>query len=133
MTVTLTPTELIQECYAAFGRGDIPFILDQLSSDCRWIALGEGIPASGEYTGPAGAAAFFQKLNETEDILRFEVRQILASGEDVVALGYEECRVRATGKMANTNWAMHFRVTSGKVSYFETFFNTAAYALAHAA
>lgn len=45
----MTPKETVQAIYAAFQRGDIPFILDQLAPDVFWR------------NPPVGA--FFTKLN----------------------------------------------------------------------
>jgi ketosteroid isomerase-like protein len=126
-----TPIELVRSMYDAFGRGDIAHILAHVAPDCQWIESGEGIPSAGKYTGPAGAAEFFRKLDESETITRFEPRQFLAHGDDVVALGFEEMQSKNTGKTASTNWAMLFRLREGKVVHFETFYDTAALARAH--
>jgi len=131
MTSTTTSTDLVRSMYDAFGRGDIEFIVSRLSPDCPWIAPGEGLPNAGTYTGPAGAAEFFRKLMASEEIVRFEVREFFTSGNDVIALGVEEARAISTGKTAATNWAMLFRVQDGMVTYFETFYDTAAYLRAH--
>ena len=127
----MTPTETVQSLYAAFGRGDVPFILERVTPDCTWTASGPGIPATGVYIGPAGVAQFFIRISQTETVLKFEPREYFANGSDVVALGFEEVRVNATGKTASTNWAMLFRLRDGKVAQFETFFDTATYAMAH--
>lgn len=132
MTSTATSIELVKELYAAFGRGDIAYILGNLTDDCQWIAAGDGIPNSGRYTGPAGAAQFFGKLADTEEVTRFEPREFFTNeAGDVVAHGFEECRIKANGRMVTTNWMMLFRIRNGKVSHFETFYDTAAYAAAH--
>jgi ketosteroid isomerase-like protein len=131
-TVTIASSvELVQSLFEAFGRGDVPTILSRLSPDCEWINAGEGIPAAGSYTGPAGAAEFFRKLGESEEVTRFEPKEFFTSGDDVVAYGYEECRIRSNGHQVSTNWMMLFRVRAGMVTRFESFYNTAAYALAH--
>lgn len=131
MTATSTALELVQNMYAAFGRGDIGYLLEQLSPDCQWVAPGEGIPNAGTYVGPAQAAEFFQKMGASEDFSVFEPREFFVKGDDVVALGYEECRSKLTGKTATTNFAMLFRVRAGKVVYFEVFYDTAAYLRMH--
>ncbi len=131
MTSTATSTELVQSLFAAFGRGDIPFILAHLSPDCRWVATGEGLPYAGVYTGPAGAGEFFTRLAASEDITRFEPREYFVNGDDVIVLGFEECRVKSNGKTASTNWAMLFRVRGGLVTYWENFIDTSAYLRAH--
>jgi hypothetical protein len=129
----MTPVELIQDLFAAFGRGDIAYILANVAPDCQWIAPGEGIPNSGHYTGPEGVARFFENLAASETVTAFEPRQFFSSGNDVVALGYEACTVNANGRSVGTNWAMHFTVRDGKLARFESYYDTAAYARAHAA
>jgi len=131
MTSTTTSTELVRGLYDAFGRGDIAFILSRLAPDCQWIAPGEGLPDAGTYRGPEGAAEFFRKLMAATEVTRFEPREFFTSGNDVIALGVEEVRVIATGKTASTNWTMLFRVEDGLVTYFEVFYDTAAYLRAH--
>ena len=97
------------------------------------MAAGAGIPSAGTYTGPAGVAEFFQKLAATEDVTRFEPREFFTNGDVVVAYGYEECRIKSNGATCSTNWMMLFRVRAGMVTHFETCYDTAAYARAHAA
>jgi len=124
----------VKDIYAAFGRGDIAHILSQLTPDCQWITAGEGVPLAGRYTGPAGAVSFFERLAATEEITRFEPREYFANeAGDVVAYGFEECRIKSNGRVVSTNWMMLFRFREGKVAYFETFYDTAAYAAAHRA
>ena|SRR5450755_119214 len=131
-TAQLPAVELVQTLFDAFSRGDIPYILGCLTADCRWIAPGQGlVPASGEHIGPSGTAQFFQTLNETEQITLFEPREFFQKADDVVVLGAEEMRVLKNGNRAKTNWAMLFRLRDGKVSQWEIFFDTAAYARAH--
>ena len=40
MATDKTPVQLIQELYAAFGRGDVPCILDACSDDVVWTQVG---------------------------------------------------------------------------------------------
>ena len=131
MTTTANSVELVQGLFEAFGRGDIPYILERVSPDCRWSSPGEGLPYAGTVTGSAGAAMFFEKLGASEEVTHFEPREFFAKGDDVVVLGYEECRARLTGKTMSTNWAMVFRIRDGMVVGWESFFDTAAYLRAH--
>jgi ketosteroid isomerase-like protein len=130
-TTTGSSLELVQNLFAAFGKGDVQFILDHVADDCRWVAPGEGIPASGVHIGPAGVGHFFQTLVATEQITLFEPRNYFQKGDEVVVLGAEEMQVIKTGKRAATNWVMVFGVSDAKVTRFEMFFDTAAYARAH--
>ncbi|MBM3764878.1 MAG: hypothetical protein FJW32_05760 [Acidobacteria bacterium] len=128
----MTTIEQVQDLYAAFGRGDIGYILGRIAPDCQWIAAGEGGPNTGRYTGPAGAGEFFKRLADTEEVTRFEPREYFTNAAgDVVAHGFEECRIIANGRVVSTNWMMLFRFRDGKVAHFETFYDTSAYAAAH--
>lgn len=129
----MKPVELIQNLFAAFGRGGIATVIAHIAPECRWTVSGKGIPAAGVYLGPPGVAGFFRIFGETEQVLRFEPREYFTAGENVVALGFEEIRAIATGKPASTGWAMLFRVRDGRVTYYESFYDTAAYARAHQA
>jgi ketosteroid isomerase-like protein len=131
MTAAATSVQYVQSLFDAFNRGDLDFILARVAPDCRWVAPGQGIPNAGVYTGPSGAAEFFRIMGETEEIVRFEVNEYFTNGDDVVALIHEEIRSRKTGKPAETNGAMVFRIRDGKVYYWESFYDTSAYARAH--
>ena len=57
--------KLVQDLYAAFGRGDIPTILKALSSDVQWFNSGSsGIPYAGKRQGVDQVAQFFQALSD---------------------------------------------------------------------
>ncbi len=129
----MTPTEFVQDLFAAFGRGDVEYIVGRVAADCVWVAPGEGIPSAGTYHGKAGALEFFRKQSQSEEILGFEPKEFFANGNSVVALGFEQCRAVSTGQTASTHWAMLFRVRDGELIRFEGFYDTLAYAHAHAA
>ena len=132
MTATKTAVEIVQDLYAAFGRGDIAYILDHITPDCEWVAPGAAIPTAGTYKGPAGAAEFFQRLGATEQITQFEPRDFFSNAAgDVVALGNEACTTVTTGKQVATEWAMVFRIRDGKVAAWRSYYDTEAYANAH--
>jgi len=125
--------DIVKSMYEAFSRRDLDLILSRLAPDCVWVCPGEGLPNAGVYTGPAGAAEFFRKLVQSEEITRFEPREFFSRGDDVIALGVEEIRALATGRTASTNWAMLFRFQGGLVKHFEIYLDTAAYLRAHTA
>ncbi|MFO1253390.1 MAG: nuclear transport factor 2 family protein [Inhella sp.] len=83
------PIETIQAVYAAFGRGDIAFILAQLAPDIAWehwpnhSAHAAGVPWMKERQGPAGAQQFFEQIAGFT-FHRFDVQQILAGGNEVI-------------------------------------------------
>ena len=61
----------VARLYAAFGKGDIPFIVSHIDDKCHWIGAGKGyLPQGGIYAGK-GAVQFFAKLNEAVDFKSF--------------------------------------------------------------
>src|SRR5207237_6579338 len=78
------------DIYAAFGRGDVPRILDKIAQDCRWeswtqnFAQQQGVPWLQPRTGPAGVGEFFAAVAELQ-IHDFQVLDIVA-GERQVAV-----------------------------------------------
>jgi uncharacterized protein len=71
--------------YEAFGRGDLPAILDRIAPDCAWEAWEDnttqraGLKVSQPRTGPEGVAEFFAFVGADLEIHSFAVLDILAS------------------------------------------------------
>jgi hypothetical protein len=58
--------QLVHELYAAFGRGDVPAILDQLTDDVVWYDPGAPeVPHAGRYRGREGVGSLFARTEET--------------------------------------------------------------------
>ena len=129
-----TNIEIVQDCFAAFQRGDIPAILNMFDDNVERIEPGAPvIPWAGPGKGKASAAEFFGVMGETTDVLKFEPHQYVASGDRVVAVGSWDIRVKATGKSASTDWALDFTLQNGKVTRFQAYLDTAALQAAYTA
>lgn len=90
----------VQSIYAAFGRGDIPAILEHITDDCQW-EYGPGtndVPYLQPRTGRTGAAAFFQVVGTELEFKSFEVTSVIGTERLVVALCTLELTVKRTGK-----------------------------------
>jgi uncharacterized protein len=80
----------VAEIYAAFGRGDVPTILDKIAPNCRWEswannrAQRHGVPTLQPRTGPAGVADFFAAVGDLQ-MHDFQVLDVIA-GERQVAV-----------------------------------------------
>lgn len=96
----MTPIDTVQRIYAAFGRGDVPTILDALAEDVDWEhdSFPNPVPWLQPLTGRAQVPRFFEALNGAVDMKRFEVSELFSQGSTVVALCQVEFVVRATGK-----------------------------------
>jgi ketosteroid isomerase-like protein len=100
--------QTVQSIYAAFGRGDIPFILEQLAPDVQWEVDGSttDVPWLKRRDGREGALAFFQSLAAL-DFQKFEVSGVFEIGDRVIGLCNVEATVRATGKKYVENDEVH--------------------------
>jgi ketosteroid isomerase-like protein len=80
----------VTEIYAAFGRADVPTILDKIAADCHWEswannrAQRHGVPTLQPRTGPAGVAEFFAVVGGLQ-MNDFQVLDMVA-GERQVAV-----------------------------------------------
>src|SRR3569833_2345685 len=92
---------MVQEIYAAYGRGDIPAILERLDEDVIWDG-GDGpssrlVPWMQPRQGRAAVPAFFEAL-QAIDITRFEPLAFLTDATHVAAVIGIDATVRATGR-----------------------------------
>lgn len=108
--------------FAAFAQGDIPFILDALTEDVRWVAhLDPVVPWAGDFSGRASVPAFFEALGDAVEVGAHPVHEIVAQGDTVVAMGDVTFRARATGREATSAWVYVWRFRDGKVCRYDQF------------
>jgi len=93
--------DTIENVYEAFGRGDVGFILDQLTDDVDWascpdsdIAPWRGVRSKDE------VPAFFKTLGETLQITEFAPLAFGSNETDVMAVTRWSATAPATGKSA---------------------------------
>jgi ketosteroid isomerase-like protein len=107
--------------YAAFGRGDVPAILEHLAEDVRWDAesTATDIPWLVPRHGPAEVAGFFRELQALE-FESFQPTAMLEQGDLVVVLVDLVAVVRQTGRRITEKDEVHlWRFdASGKVKSF---------------
>jgi ketosteroid isomerase-like protein len=120
-------TRVVQDAYAAFGRGDVPAILATLDESVLWKAVygaSPQVPTAGERRGKAAVGEFFKVLAQSFQFDRFEPREFIAQGERVAVLGSYAART-STNKRVDSEWVMLFTVRNGKIAEFQEFTNTA--------
>ena len=121
-------TKVVQDAFAAFGRGDIQTLLGSVADDVVWIGVygtGSHVPTSGERRGKAAVAEFFEQVAANVTFSRFEPKEFIATGDKVVALGDYSATTPAK-KSFDSDFAMVFTVRDGKVTRFQEFCNSAA-------
>ncbi len=119
-------TAKVQAIYAAFGRGDVSFILDNVAGNVDWQVLGPAIiPQAGPHKGKAEVGKFFEKVAQAYDFTQFEPHSFIAQNDSVVAIVDYAGKVKKTGKSYAAQVAMLFVLKDGKVAKFREYADTA--------
>ncbi len=121
-TVEKENVEIVNDLYAAFGRGDIEHIISRLRDDVRWFSHVDAIvPTSGDWSGKEKVSGFFKTLAEYTEVRSFTPREVVAQGDTVVSMGSISGRVKASGKTLLSNWVFIWKLRDGKVASYEQF------------
>ncbi len=122
-----SPTQIVQTMYAAFGRGDIPALLELVTDDIEWIHRGSiGLPYMGTFRGKAELLRWFGHVAEFDGIQVFEPREFLEGPGHVTVLGWERTQALPGGGVFETDWVHVMNVRDGKVCRFVGAYDTAA-------
>jgi ketosteroid isomerase-like protein len=124
--------ETLRAIYEAFGRGDVPAILDRLSDDVAWDVwkhaspVQDVIPYIAPRTGKEGVQAFFACVLNDLEFHQFDVANIMQGGDQCAAAIDFDITVKATGKRIQ-DLEMHLWTfgPDGKVTAFRHVFDTA--------
>jgi uncharacterized protein len=124
-----TNKEILIDMYAAFSKGDVPFILDALSDTFTWFDPADPAIAAhgGTYHGKAEMGRFFQNLVSVADTILFEIHDYVAEGNKVVAIGKQGFKIKSTGKTGTFDWAMIWEFENGKPVHGRNHYDTARY------
>ena len=116
----------VQAIYEAFGRGDVPTILDKLDAAVEWetaVPVSD-VPWLQARRGKTNVVGFFESLAPLR-ITRFEPHTIFADGDKVFALIRLEATARGKSySFANNGHLWQFNA-AGKVVRFDHVTDTA--------
>ena len=131
MTGTASPLEVVQQAYAAFGRGDVAAILALVADEVDWRFCGaKGLPYTGVFTTRAEVDRWFAAVAAVDDVQAFEPKEFIAAGDHVTVLGWERSAARPRGSVFETEWAHVFTVRHGRITRFWGLYDTQASAAA---
>lgn len=120
---------IIEKLYEAFRHGDLPSIQSLLDENVDWLFVGpsEELPWAGPRHGRAATIeSFFRIAAEKLEVLEFGSRELMEFDDKVLSLGHERMRVKATGKIFETDWIHLFTLANGKIVRLREFSDTAA-------
>jgi hypothetical protein len=118
----------VQALYAAFGRGDVPAVLEGMDPEITWVNPG---PAELTYFGThrgrnAVANNIFAFLGENVHISVLEPKDMIAGGDKVVVLLHMEATARKTGRRVVQEVAHVWTFKNGLCIHFHDFQDNAA-------
>jgi ketosteroid isomerase-like protein len=120
MTPEAQNIDFIKDLHAAFGRGDLPYILERFAPELEEF----GVMANGQARAPwhittktrEGVAKYFELLLGALEPLRFEPQHFAAAGDYVYATLEHAYKVRKNGKTLPMKNGVHrFKVENGRV------------------
>ena len=123
----MSHAKTVQAIYEAFGRGDVPAILERLHPDVEWEhdLVEHGIPWIKARRGRQGVSQFFETVSSAVEFQRFEPTALLEGPGQVVATVQLEATVRATGHHIVDLEAHLFTFDAqGRVTRFRHFVDT---------
>jgi uncharacterized protein len=110
----------VQHIYEAFGRGDIGFILDQLTDDVDWASCPDSdiAPWHGIHQSKAEVPHFFKALGENLEITEFTPLSFAANDTDVMVVTRWSATAPATGKTVTMDIHHWWRFRDGKICLY---------------
>lgn len=129
-TDTTTNAATVADLYEAFGRGDIPAILDVLADGVAWeewrdnFAQRAGVPHLLTRQGPAQVVEFFTVIGSWT-LRDFAVLDVIGTGRQVVAEIRAEFSLPNGGRLADEELHLWTFDDAGKVIRFRHYCDTA--------
>jgi uncharacterized protein len=109
--------DVVKEAYEAYGRGDLPALLDLIAEKTDWKFIGPAsLPYAGLRTNRKEVADFFDALARADQTDVFEPREFIESGEHVTVLGWTKVTARDTQKTFDSEWVQVITVQDGKIT-----------------
>ena len=121
----------IAAMYEAFGRGDVPFVQEQMATELEWIETeAEGIPTRGRFSTPQEVLKnVFARIPEHFERFELHPEFWIEAGDDVIVTGRVAGRTRS-GRDLDAPYAHVFSFNDGKVCRNDNFHDTALWAAA---
>jgi uncharacterized protein len=112
--------KVVQEAYAAFGRGDIAGVLDLVADDVEWSSP-RTLPHGGAFAGKADVGRFFEGLGNAWDAVSLAVERVDDVGDDTV-IGVVRADGTRKGGTAASYGAVHvFDIRDGAITRFREY------------
>lgn len=114
--------ELVRQAYAAYGRGDVAYVLGCMAPDIEWeIPAVPALAFTGKRHGCDQVAEYFRLSSEKQTMRAFTPKEFIAQGDKVVVLGHGAWTANETGQDFDSDWVHVFTVKDGRIAAFREF------------
>ena len=121
---------VIETLFDKLKSGDMDGLLEIIHPDAVIIGVREQenarMPIYGTYRGPEGMRMFVGTLRTAFETELFEVGHIMETDGKGFACGRFRHKVRHTGRLFESAWALYAEIEDGKLSLYRFFEDTAA-------
>jgi ketosteroid isomerase-like protein len=127
-----TPAQTVQRLFPLLAEGKsaeaAALFADSVSFS---IPHPPGIPWVPEVDSAQGMRTFFELLQTHVQAKEFDLRQVVADGDDVVLIGRMVSEVKKTGRDIDTDFALHTTVQDGRITRYHLYEDSYAVAKAY--
>jgi len=120
--------QLVQDLYAAFGRGDVPAVLGAFAADIEWSeAEGNPYQRSGKaWVGPDSVLQnLFMKMGGDWESFTAQTQRFHDAGPMIVVEGRYAGRHKQSGKPLDCQFCHVWKIRDGKIASFQQYTDTA--------
>jgi ketosteroid isomerase-like protein len=131
--IVIDNVQCVEPLYAAFGRGDIDYIVAASDPNIAWISNADPALLSfgGKHRGIEGVRSFFRELAANIDTDCYQPRHFFGGPDFVAVLGRSVSRSMGTGEPFEEEWMHLLRIMNGKLTEVRIFHDTHALVQAH--
>lgn len=117
---------IVQDFFAAIGRGDRQGLLALCDERIEWVIPGEDWPLAGTRRGHAGLLDHFKKASETVETSLMEPHEFIGQEDRVLVVGTARGTIKATNKTWEDHWVFAITVRNGKLMNIREYIDTQA-------
>ncbi len=123
----------VQHFFSSIANRDLIRALEFVDENAVFEAQGpSSVPIYGRFEGKEGVKRFLAILAEMFETEAFEIRKWSITDEFAFAYGYMQYRVRKTGRIFRSEWALVCQVKGDRIMSYKMFEDTAALQMAYA-
>jgi ketosteroid isomerase-like protein len=126
----LSSADVVKGFFGAFGKGDVEGVVNSFHEKATIVAVRKGDRKGnhyGNYAGREGARAFVTVLGKTFDTQAFAVDHVIGEGNVAFASGSFTHKLKTTGKLFTSDWALKCIVENGKILEYHFYEDSEAF------